>query len=54
MLKYKPQIIKQIWTMSLFVTDTAAQRIQTFLDKKPDAKGFKINIKKTGDFVMKM
>ncbi|MCF6288374.1 MAG: iron-sulfur cluster assembly accessory protein [Proteobacteria bacterium] len=34
--------------MSLFVTDTAAHRIQTFLQQNPDAKGFKINIKKTG------
>jgi iron-sulfur cluster assembly protein len=34
--------------MPLYVTETAAQRIKKFIDRDPDAKGFKINIKKTG------
>ncbi len=34
--------------MSLHLTDTAAKRIQTFIDKDEQAIGFKINIKKTG------
>ena len=34
--------------MSLFVTEKAAARIKKFIDKDPDAKGFKVNIKKTG------
>ncbi len=34
--------------MSLHVTETAAKRIKKFIDQDPEAKGFKINIKKTG------
>jgi len=34
--------------MPLFVTETAASRIKQFLDKNPQALGFKISIKKTG------
>ena len=34
--------------MSLFVTEKAAARIKKFIDLDPNAKGFKVNIKKTG------
>ena len=34
--------------MSLFVTEKAAVRIQKFIDQDPQAKGFKLSIKKTG------
>lgn len=34
--------------MSLYVTEKAAQRIKKFIEMDPLAKGFKINIKKTG------
>lgn len=34
--------------MALYVTDKAANRIKTFLEKKPEAKGFKLSIVKTG------
>ncbi|MBL4772225.1 MAG: iron-sulfur cluster assembly accessory protein [Alcanivoracaceae bacterium] len=34
--------------MSLHVTETAANRIKKFIAQDPEAKGFKINIKKTG------
>ena len=34
--------------MALYVTETAAARIKIFLAKKPEAKGFKVTLKKTG------
>jgi iron-sulfur cluster assembly protein len=34
--------------MSLFVTEKAAIRIQKYIEQDPNAKGFKVSIKKTG------
>ena len=34
--------------MSLYVTEAAALRIKKFIEKDPQAKGFRLNIKKMG------